>query len=182
MLPRDTTYAFTIDGVELVATVSPCSFGDPHCGVQAHIELPETGQRFFKNNKRYTPESMTLEEFQAQCRDAVQVARCSCGKPRIIDPQSNRGDQCELCWLAEFRAQIEAEQAAKRKKERKKDLQHLASGYAHKLVAWIHSSGDDKQLVGYFANKPSKKQIEAILKRKGSIVLDDYSLTEIKPD
>lgn len=58
----------------------------------------------------------------------------------------------------------------------------LAKGYRFKTILWIHPSrgGDDYQLVAYSKDKPDDAEVKRLAKRKGSRVLNDFHVEEIK--
>ena len=169
---------WTVDGNELTAAVSPCSWMYPNYGLQVHVKLLSTGQMHYVLRNDLPYEKAT----EADCEDIcakITFATCACGKPYIRGEEPNdRSKQrtvCEACRVAPILADIAKIEAKEKKREERADARQKAKGMKYKTVMWVHAGGDDYALVMYTSYKPTDEEIKKALKRRGSRVDNDYS-------
>lgn len=173
-----------VDGnATLLCEVSPCCFMYPNYGLQITVEI-EGGGRNIKRGGIQMSEA-TAEHVQALF-DSVRLTPCtSCGMP-TFDPTTIKANPECLCLacisktidpetekaLAEFDAQYEAQVKAERAKAK-------AKGFTHEVRAWIHCDFEGDYEVVFYTKTDAKPVIQAVLKSKGSQMLDDYVVTLI---
>lgn len=66
-----------------------------------------------------------------------------------------------------------------RKAHEKIDKKYRTKGYTHRVDAWIHAEGDDRQITMYTKGEPLKADIQRELKKAKSVQLDDFSVTKL---
>ncbi|ABO59819.1 hypothetical protein Bcep1808_6932 (plasmid) [Burkholderia vietnamiensis G4] len=168
----------SIGGVELAATVDPCSWMYPGYGLQISVMM-DGGGKAHLNQKSLAFEQATESDVKTLL-EGVRIVPCKqCSKP-AFDPTSvstNREGECESCFMAKLNAEFAASQEKERKKLAKLDAKYKRQGFTHRVDAWIHPSGggDDRQ-VSYYMTDPTDEQIKKELKKSGSCVLDDYKV------
>lgn len=168
-----------VDGVELAATVSPCSWMYPGYGLQITVLIKPEGGSGILLDKAISFEKATESDVKTLL-DRVRTIPCkNCGKT-AFDPTSistNRESKCEPCFLAKLNAEFAAAQAAEKRKFEQLDAEHKAAGSTHRVDAWIHpSSGGDDRQISFYLNNPTDRRIKSEIKKAGSAVLNDYKV------
>lgn len=184
------TFTHVVDGRELTATVSPASWMYAGYGLQLRVTLPDAGGGAlggdaYLHDKSVDGSQPTEEQVMGLFR---RVALCKCSQPgceRVaFDPakmSTNRGGQCEECFMTKLRAQFDAAAAKEAKKEAALDAKMKAKGFTHKVVAWVHpkAGGDDYKLIIHSVGKLTDAAIKKELRKEGSNVETDYTIVEL---
>lgn len=176
-MERDFTHQFSIDGIELTASVSPCVWMYPNYPLQVCIDMSGGGRAFLQRKDRNW--ESTTEADVIGLAESIRLKPCSrCGKP-AYDPDvvdTNRAGLCEHCFMTDLNAEFEKEQKKEAAKVRRQDARMKKKGFTHRVTAWVHPArGSDYQVDLYFNQPPSKAMIAAELKKAGSVVLDDHA-------
>ena len=182
-LAKNHSFTFTVQGAELVATLSPCVWMyNMRLQYSVALKTPPYGKVIVRHPS-LSLEDATEADALALCA-GVKLKPClRCGKP-AFDPatvETNRGGLCEACFLDDLNAELEEAQKRERAADARKDKAMRKKGYAWKVVAWIHpGAGDDRQLIVYCkGDKPSDSEISDRLKRSGSRILTDFSVNAL---
>lgn len=180
MLSKTQTYTTVTDSVELTAQVSPCSWMYPGYGLQIQVKLPGDLGDVTVHTKRVTFEDASIDDVNALLR-SVRLVKCACGNPAFApETCSVRAGRCVPCLAQEGRELAEKLAEKEARKLRRQDAKHKAEGYTHRVDAWIHpDGGGDDYEVRFWMKNPTKDNIQAVLKKQGSVQLNDYCLTEI---
>lgn len=182
-IPRDFSHQWELGGAKLSADISPCSWMYPDYGLQLSITM-EGGGRAYVLNKNLTFETASEKDALAMCQ-LVKIVPCKCcGKP-AFEPksvQTNRETKCEECFMAKWTKEVEELQKKEAASLLRRDKKHLKLGYTHRVTASIHpaAGGDDYLVDFYVQGKPTKASIQAMIKKRGSVVLDDYSVSDLE--
>jgi hypothetical protein len=76
-----------------------------------------------------------------------------------------------------LKAKIAKEAESQSQQRTNRDRRMIARGHKFRLTAWIHpKAGDDYRADWYFTARPTARRIRAILRREGSIVLDEFKI------
>lgn len=164
-------------GARMSASVSPCVwlYDSPF---QITVTLAGGGTTYVADNDVKFAEA--TEADVARLLDRVQVKKCrarGCQNP-AFDPAttSAHGDgRCEQCFMRNLNKELEKAQAAERRKLVQMDRLHRARGFTHRLEAWIHADGGDRQLSIWLAN-PTDDSIRSELLRAGAETAQNYTL------
>ena len=170
-----------VEGVQLTASISPCSWIYDNYGLQVKVEMPRGGNVFVRD--RATRIADATQADVERLFNGVRICKCKrCGKP-AFDPQSvetNRGGLCEACFVQDLDKEFQKATQAENRKLARLDAKRKKEGYTHRVSAWIHpDDGDDYQMEFWLKNTPTEAQIKALLKRNGSTVLDDYQIVAL---
>jgi len=167
-----------VGGVTLTCYVALCSWNSGE-GVHLVVEYESGGKRHL-NDPNLDVEDATDADYQ-RLLDSVQIAPCkTCGAPAFDNSwqPTNRDGDCERCFHKIIDAELEQGLAKEAKKLAKLDAKYKAQGFTHRVEAWIHRNGDDKQISLWMQN-PTQAQIRAELKREGSLDLTDFKTIEL---
>jgi len=82
--------------------------------------------------------------------------------------------------MAKLNAEYDQVTAKERDLIARRDKRMAAKGYTHRVTAWVHAGGDDRQIDFYVKGTPSDAFIKKALRKEGSRVLDDYSVVTLK--
>jgi hypothetical protein len=168
------------NGAILTAEVSPCVYFYDNYPFQISISI-ENGNRGNAIKSDSSVDKTNITEVQVVALlNTVNILSCHrCNAP-AFDPETvktNRGGLCEKCFVDEISKEFAKEDKRLKLNAQKKDAQAKAKGYLFKVVAWIHPAhGDDIGISWYDSEKPTKVSVEKVLKRKKSLVLDDYKI------
>lgn len=182
-IQKDWEKIIEIDGHEITAVVSPCSWMYHGYGLQLTIDL-DVGGRTYPVLKAKPFETAT-ESDADELLKGVHLAECACPGCKgvqFVDPTSNREGKCEKCFLGELNNEYEAAKAKADAEEAVIDKEKYEQGFRYKVIAWIHPErgGDDYSMALYCTIKPTKAAIKKELKKLGSSVLDDFQMEEMK--
>ena len=172
---------YTTHGITVEVEVSPCSWMYANYGFQFGYKANDGSSAAYCNRNGLTCEDATPADVQAML-DALTVGACDkCGRPHLVNPDSNRGETCEECFVTAIIAELKMEQAKEDKRKAAEDAKMKVKGYRYKTVAWVHPSagGDDYQVVMYTVKRPLKAEVQAMLKKKRSSILDDYNIAKL---
>ncbi|HCF4080915.1 hypothetical protein ACEP6V_21605 [Pseudomonas aeruginosa] len=162
------------------AEVSPCCWMYQNYGLQLKVELANGGHTFVHTHKILFEEATVQQA--TELIGGLRICACSkCSSP-AWDPstlKTNRKGLCEACFIAEIRAEIEADQKEEEARLKKLDARRKAEGYTHRLDAWIHPAfSDDFQVTAWIQN-PTEESVKKFLKDKGCTVQRDFSLIKL---
>lgn len=167
-----------VGDVTLTCFVALCSWNSGE-GVTLVVEF-EGGGKAHIREPELDVEDATDADYQRML-DSVQLAPCkTCGGP-AFDPTwkpSNRDGECEKCFLGKLDAELEQGLAEEAEELAKMDARYKAQGYTHRIEGWVHRDDGDRQISLWLQN-PTKQQIQAELKRSGSLDLTDYKTIEL---
>lgn len=170
-----------VDGVQLTASISPCSWMYHNYGLQVLIEM-RGGGHVIVLDRATRFENATPADVE-RLFNTVHICQCKrCGNP-AFDPRSvetNRSGLCEACFMQDLKKDIEKATRAEADKLARLDAERKKSGFTHRVSAWIHpDDGSDIHIERWFKSAPTEAQVKALLKREGSTVLDDYQVIPI---
>lgn len=190
-LARDFTFTTQRAGATLTMRVEHPSWGYPNWGLQIGVTIDDGGKTRHNSAGARRPE---LPFEQATVGDAlalfdsVAIVPCrTCGAP-AFDPATsitNRAGECESCFLERIDRDFQRQMLPSRIRELKAELQraeqHKANGFTHRLLAVIHpkSGGDDRMVEFFTKGELTPAEIEKLLKKRGSAVLNDYRLSHL---
>ena len=164
-------------GAKLSASVSPCVwlYNSPF---QITVTLAEGGTTFVTDNNVKFMDA--TEADVARLLDRVQVKKCrtrGCKNP-AFDPattSAHRDGKCEQCFMKNLDKELEKAQAAERRKLAQMDRLYRARGFTHRVEAWVHADGGDKQISIWLAN-PTEDSIRNELLHAGAAAVQGYTL------
>jgi hypothetical protein len=135
------------------------------------------------DGERITVYNATRADIQALLESTLVDRTCArCKVAFIAEPKCNRGALCETCWLEDFEKQCQKDAEADRKALARQDAKMLQKGFTHRVNAWIHAGGDDRLVEMYTTGEPTTEEIQSMLKRRGSRVLNDYTVVDLRKD
>ena len=163
-------------GVKLKAEVAICSWNHG-AGVTLIVTFAEGyGGKVHVRADELAVEMATDVDYQRML-DTVRICPCTkCEGPAFEGHRD--GGQCEHCFLAVLDAELEQGQAEDEQKLAHLDAEQKALGNTHRIEAWLHRDGGDKQ-VSFWMDRPTGKQIKAEIQRLGSIDTSDYQLIKL---
>lgn len=164
-------------GARLSASVSPCVwlYDSPF---QITVTLVQGGTTVVTDSDvKFTD---ATEADVARLLDRVQVKKCrtrGCQNPAFdpVSAQAHRDGKCEQCFMKNLDKALEKAQAAERRKLTKMDRLYRARGFTHRVEAWVHAEGGDKQLSIWLAS-PTDDSIRSELQRAGADAAQGYTL------
>lgn len=162
------------------AKVSPCSWMYPAYGLQLQVTL-ENGSNAFVRDRSIMFADAVFDDAYKLVAD-VRVCACTkCGKP-ALDPatcETNRDAVCEACFLAQLRAELDADQKAEAEKVQKLDAEYKAQGFTHRVDAWIHPRRGDDLQISFWMVEPTAKRIVTELRKAGCTMQNDYQVFDL---
>lgn len=173
---RELTIAYDAD-INLVASISPCSWMYPNYGLQIQIRIESTGGTAYILNRSLPFAQATEDDVRAMVA-SVRIVHCPRCQSPAFDPatvETNRSGLCEACSLKDLSAKYDAAKKKEAAKLARTDASMKLKGMTHRVDAWVHPSGgdDDYQISLYVSEKPTKAMIRTELRRCNSSVLDD---------
>lgn len=175
------------NGLVLRAEVSPCVFMSEGYPLQVGVKLcrlpDESLGIAFVTDRTKNAQSYTDADVE-RLLDGIRTVPCrDCNDP-AFDPltvDTNRNGFCESCFIAKLNAKFAIAEAAEREALAERDIKARAAGMKVRVSAWIHpeSGGDDYQMDWYLNALPTLKHIESMIRREGSMVVDDYTIIEL---
>jgi hypothetical protein len=164
-------------GAKLSASVSPCVwlYDSPF---QITVTLVEGGSTFVTDEDVKFAEA--TEADVAHLLDRIQLKKCrkrGCSNP-AFDPvatAAHRDGKCEQCFMKNLNKELEKAQTAERRKLAQIDRLHRARGFTHRVDAWVHADGGDRQLSIWLAH-PDEESIHSELQRAGADGAHGYTL------
>jgi hypothetical protein len=135
-----------------------------------------------------TPFTMDLNSPEELIKwlEELKIAESDCKicKAHIIHRESEyrQADECDICCKERLSAEWAVENAQRAKEEAAEEQKMVKKGYFFKTVAWVHPSrgGDDYMMVWFSVSKPTVAQVQKILKKEGSRVMDDYGTKDLR--
>lgn len=172
---------YTISGVVLKVTVSPCCWMHEGYGLQvAYTDGNGNAVRSwgYVHDRTWQESTATKADVEAMLTKHLVLQPCSkCSTPHFFNATSNRKDQCEKCFMARLKADLDEEMGKDKKKQEQTDQRMKNTGYTHRVTAWVHPPrGDDYEIDIYYKGKPTTEAIKRNLKAKRSQTLDDYQV------
>lgn len=130
--------------------------------------------------KGVSVEDATPELIQEMLDEAERKPCPDCGVEVLLhyDYKPAEG-RCGKCWGKRCDALNQQEMAEERKKAARFRARKKAQGFTHLTIAWVHAGGDDVAIEIYTKGAPKTGEIETILRRRRSRVLDDYKTTAL---
>ena len=176
---RELTIAYDAD-INLVASISPCSWMYPNYGLQIQIRIESTGGTAYILNRSLPFAQATEDDVRAMVA-SVRIVHCPRCQSPAFDPatvETNRSGLCEACFLKDLSAKYDAAKKKEAAKLARTDASMKLKGMTHRVDAWVHPSGggDDYQMQLYVRGEPSEGLIQKELKRAGSSVRTDYAV------
>lgn len=165
----------------LTGTVALCSWMYDGYPFQTSVHLSKNGGSVQIRDKKLTFNEATVGDMERML-STVHLQTCTsegCNNA-AFDPlfaETNREGQCEACFMTKLNADFQAAQDQERQRLLKLDAEHKAKGNTHRVDAWIHNDHGDDQFVSWWMKNPTADQVKAEIKKQGSCVLDDYSIT-----
>lgn len=171
-----------VDGISMVARISPCSWMYETYGVQVHVSEAghgSNGASIFEVLKVPFAKA-TVGEVDAFVA-GIQVCWSACSTPgctgrRLVGSRkkSDGGEVCEPCFLRQLHKEFEAAAAKEKAREAREDVKKAGEGFTHKVEAWIHpkAGGDDRQVVVYWRGKPTDDDVKKLLRRQSRVDSD----------
>ena len=165
------------DGVTLSVAVSSCCWMYPNYPFQIHLLINETGVSAISSRRGLSFQDATEADVDALVASMAIVKCPRCGHAMFEyanTPDGNPAKVCSKCVLDDLQSQAQRRQEAT-------DIKMKADGYRFRVNAYIHpaAGGDDYPVVFYATIKPTAQIIRAELKKHGSEVFDDYTITRI---
>jgi hypothetical protein len=108
--------------------------------------------------------------------------RAGCRIPRKkAEEEARAAACCEACFLKYLNDGWEKKRAKAAKQTQVRLAKARAQGFSHRVLARVHPAGggDDYQLEILSKGTPSAAQVAALLRKKGSAVVNDYSVQEL---
>lgn len=178
----ETLYRRNVDGVLLRAQIEENVFIYRHHRLGIRVSMVSDDGTVL-NACSVTDGSKTSHDYNSRDIESllgkVKIIACKeCGEP-AFDPsavETNRNGLCEKCFMDDLNKEFKKESEKERKKVAYRDAKKKAEGFTHRITAWIHAGGDDRQVDFYTNAEPTKKQIQALIRKEGSRVLDDYTV------
>lgn len=109
MIQKHWRKAFTVDGHQITAEVSPCSWMYEGYGLQLTV-CHTSGANIYPLLKK--PFEQATEEDAESLLKGIQLAKCltsECDGIQFVDPTSNRAGFCEKCFLEKLGREFEEE-------------------------------------------------------------------------
>ncbi len=171
---------YTVHGTVLSVEVSPCCWMYANYPLQVTYQSADERSVGACRSKRLSQADASREDVQGMLERGLTLGACvACGKPHLVNPDSNRGENCNTCFTARITAEYDQAAAKERDKQAKRDAKMKAKGFTHKVIAWVHGGGDDKQVEMYTQGAPSAADIKTRLRKLGSRILNDYTVTPL---
>jgi hypothetical protein len=136
-----------IDGVECNVEISPCCFMHNGYPIQVKVTIAahrQTGGIFLR--KKGVTVQTAAENDVAELLDQVKIGKCSCcNGPRLIDvEQTNRGQLCENCFMAELDAECDKDRQREAQQFAKECAKQKAAGFTHHITFSVYDGGSDR--------------------------------------
>lgn len=176
---------YVTGGIEVNVHVDPCAWMYPGYGFQfSYATVDGSCHNSIHGGRDLTVETATRGDVQRLLDTVLKPAQCArCKVTYLFDPKSNRGTLCEKCWMEDWQKGVDALMEKERRKVARKDANMLKKGYTHRITAWVHPTrGDDYAVDMYTKGQPSADYIRREIKKMGSRVDDDYSVTALAPN
>lgn len=168
-------------GAKLSASVSPCVwlYNSPF---QITVDMAGGGGRTYVTDERVQFSQATAADV-GRLLDSVGITKCKtrgCTNP-AFDPattSSHRNGRCEQCAMHVLDRELENAQLAEKRKLAQLDRKYRARGFTHRVEAWVHGEGGDRQLSIWMCN-PTDATIRSELLRTSGADLQTYTLHQL---
>lgn len=175
---------YKVRGHLLTVVVHPCTWMYEYYGFQIGVKSQDGVTDTTLHSKEVNCETVTKKDVLHLLHTELEERTCkACKKEHLVqkgDKDIYRQGCCQPCHLARVRAIMDQELAAEREKLLKKDRQMKKKGYIVRVDAWIHPrQGDDFEVGYYMKNMPTEEEIKKMIKKEGSVVLTDYTVTTL---
>lgn len=179
----------TIDNITLTAEVSPCVWMYQGYPFQIRVDMgdqqqPRSGGDIIIQDRALNNATYTEADIQ-RLLDTVKIQPCKnsgCSNPAFHpDHESNRKGECEHCFMTKWQAGWDAMQKKENAKIARRDKRMKQKGMVARVEAWIHPKhgGDDYMVDIYYSTMPATAEVEAVLRQKGSSVLNDFRIVTL---
>lgn len=176
-------YVHTREGpfnARLSASVSPCVwlYDSPF---QISVNLAGGGLTIVIDSELQL--NQASEADVSRLLDSVRIVKCrtrGCHNP-AFDPGAllkHREGKCEQCALKAFGKELQKAQQAEQKKLAALDRKHRARGFTHRVDAWVHVDGGDRQISMWICD-PTEAIIRSELLREGVSDLQNFTLHQL---
>ena len=182
-----TTYTHELlNGVTLVAEVSPCVFMYSGYPLQLTVTLRQHG-KLLEGSAIVVDRSLNAKTATgadvSRLLATVRTKPCKRCSAVAFNPQTaetNRGGCCEACFLADLHAELDKELAAENRRIAKRDKRMKAKGMKYRVVAWVHpDEGDDYTVEWYSPSRPTAETVRAFLQQEQSEIMDDFEVVPL---
>jgi uncharacterized Zn finger protein (UPF0148 family) len=172
---------YEVRGHKMDVTVALCCYDYKITDIRLSFKL-ESGKAWgCADGRGVTVKTATRADVQSILDSTLVDKTCTrCKVSLVAEPGSNRGTLCETCWTDDWKKKVDKAQEADRKALDRQDKRMIAKGFTHRVTAWVHAGGDDKQIDLYTTGEPSKEEIVKYLRKAGSRVVDDYKVFPLK--
>lgn len=180
MIPTDFSRALTVDGVEVHVEIEPsCWIGDERLGILVRSALGSATLYSGRSFKRATRLDLELL-IRRIAWHACAAPGCE-GRFLATDRAVENPDRvCERHRLAELEAAAAEERRRLDANRARRNARAKAAGQRYLATVWIHrDDADDVYVEIYFANRPTPTQLREEAFRRGSRLLDDFSVVEL---
>lgn len=167
----------------LSCEISPCCFMYPNYGLQIGVSL--NGSREAIKHGKVSMTSATGADVQALF-DSVKLIECGECKGPAFDPatiSTNARGLCPACMEKVSSAEFEEEMKLIEERERvatsRRHAHARARGFTHEVIAWLHPESGDDEAVIFHTKTDAKDEIEKILRKHGSVVTSDFTVTKL---
>ena len=172
---------YEVRGHKIDVTVALCCFDYKITDIRLSFKLESEKAHGCVDGKGVTVKTATRADVQSILDSTLVDKTCSrCKVSFVAEPTSNRKDLCEDCWMDDWKKEVAKIEEADRKALARQDRKMMLKGMTHRVTAWVHAGGDDRQIDLYTEGEPSVEEIKKYLKRAGSRVLDDYKIFPLK--
>jgi hypothetical protein len=179
MISKDWTLNFEVNGLKVKAHIPPYVWMYRQGAIEEVCVVDERGCELRVNTKlnMNTNDPAELEALVSAHTYPTSVCK-TCNSPMLAHSSHYRTpNECETCCKERISAEFNKLNERERFKDKVRDTAHKAQGYKFKAIMNVHPvSGDDFQLVQYSFEKPSHKDIKAVLIDNKSTVFDDYRI------
>jgi len=176
-MQKNWQYKWNLNGVELKAEISPCSWMYDNYGTQLSVTEPN-GAVTYPIVK--IPFESVLETDLITLCNTVELVKCNkCNNLTFKDPKSNRKGDCEVCFMKEMNIELEKIQKKQDIKLKKQTQKMIKQGFIYHAIvsAYPINGGDDIILDIWFKEEPTKQIIANTLK-KSKLTVCNYQVVK----
>jgi hypothetical protein len=81
--------------------------------------------------------------------------------------------------MKQLRAELDESTQKENDEISKLDAKYKKKGYTHRVEAWIHPASGDDYSIAFWIQNPTVEEIQKVIRKKKSQVLDDYKMVEL---
>jgi len=190
-VPRNLRMVFDVEGLEVLASVSPLSWAHPHDKLQMAFTLEGgLGTEVLVHQKPFASSSLMdahalVESFKRRLADGGLVPCPECGRRtwnRAVFPTPTRDPRCEHCRRREDRARWAGYVNVEQVDAALEDMEMSRKGFTHCFAGIVHPrKGSDRPLTIYRREAMTDAEAQALLKDQGCTLLTDYQVRVLPP-